>query len=259
MTDREKPQSVIEAYRKRQQKARRAPLVIGIAAFLLILGAAFLIYWLLGSEVPAISLFATDTPTPTETPTVTATATATATPTITSTPTETPTETITPTQAGPFVYQVEEGDNLWSIAQKFNVDLLVLITVNNLDPTNPTIRVGDKLIIPGPEASLPSATPLPTNIPRGTKINYQVKLGDSLLSIALQFNSTVEAIKTENKIQNENEIFVGQILIVPVNLVTPVPTATITPTVIFSIGGTPVPTAVTPAVQTSPTAATSTP
>jgi LysM repeat protein len=79
-------------------------------------------------------------------------------------------------------------------------------------------------------------------------------LGDSLLSIALQFNSTVEAIKTENKIENENEIFVGQVLVVPVNLVTPVPTATITPTVIFSIGGTPIPTAITPAAQASPTA-----
>ena len=67
MTDKDSAQNVIEAYRKRQQKARQAPLIIGIAAIFVIAGAALLIYWLLGSDRPAISLFATDTPTPTET------------------------------------------------------------------------------------------------------------------------------------------------------------------------------------------------
>jgi LysM repeat protein len=254
MSDKESAQNVIEAYRKRQQKARRAPLIIGLAAFLVIAGAALLIFWLLGSDRPAISLFATDTPTPTETFTPTATSTATATPTITPTSTVAPTDTPVPTQSGPFIYQVEDGDSLWSIAQEFGVDLLVLITVNNLDPANPTIRVGDKLIIPGPDAALPSSTPLPTGIRKGTKIEYQVQLGDSLLSIALQFNSTIEDIKKENEITNENEIFVGQKLIIPVNMVTPVPTSTITPTVNLQISGTPVPTAVTPPAGTAATA-----
>jgi LysM repeat protein len=232
MSDKETAQSVIDSYRKRQQAARRAPLVIGIAAILVIAGAAILIFWLLGSEKPAfsISLFASDTPTPTETTTATATATITATPTETPTVTSTPTVTLTPTIAGPFIYQVEEGDNLWAIAERFGVDLLILITLNNLDPANPTIRVGDKLTIPSPDTALPSATPLPTDIRRGTKIEYQVQLGDSLLSIATAFNSTVEDIKEENEIENENEIFVGQVLIIQVNLVTPVPTETPVPT-----------------------------
>lgn len=252
MTDKESAQNVIEAYRKRQQKARRAPLIIGLAAVLVIAGAALLIFWLLGGNQPAISLFATDTPTPTETFTPTATATATLTPTITPTATTAPTDTPVPTQSGPFIYQVEEGDTLWSIATKFQVDLLVLITVNNLDPANPNIRTGDKLIIPGPDAALPTPTPLPTDIRRGTKIEYQVQLGDSLLSIALKFNSTVEDIKEENKIENENEIFVGQKLIISVNIVTPVPTATITPTLNLQISGTPIPTAITPAATSAP-------
>ena len=253
MTDKESAQNVIEAYRKRQQKARRAPLIIGLAAILVIAGVAFLIFWLLGSDRPAISLFATDTPTPTETFTPTATASATTTPTITPTVTVTSTETPVPTQSGPFIYQVEEGDTLWTIAQEFKVDLLVLLTVNNLDPANPNIRTGDKLIIPGPDAALPSPTPLPTDIRRGTKIEYQVQPGDSLLSIALQFNSTIEDIKEENEITNENEIFAGQKLIISVNIVTPVPTSTITPTVNLQISGTPVPTAVTPQVVSTAT------
>ena len=139
---------------------------------------------------------------------------------------------MTPTQSGPFIYEVQEGDSLWSIAQQFEVDMLTLIKLNNLDPANPNIRVGDKLTIPGPDTQLPTDTPLPTNLPRGTKIEYQVQLGDSIGYIANKFNSTVDAIKEENDIENENEIYVGQILIVPVNLVTPIPTATntLTPT-----------------------------
>jgi LysM repeat protein len=240
MSDKETAQSVIDAYRKRQQAARKAPVIIGVSAVLLIAGAALLIFWLLGSDSPSfqLSFLASDTPTPTETATATATATASFTPTITATETITPTATITPTQAGPFIYQVQEGDNLWAIAEQFGVDLLVLITVNNLDPANPTIRVGDKLTIPASDAKLPSATPLPSNIARGTIIDYQVQLGDSMLSIAIAYNSTVDAIKEENEIENENEIFVGQILKIPVNLVTPLPPSTATPTVNPALLGT---------------------
>jgi LysM repeat protein len=233
-----------------------------VAALLIILGAVFLWYWSQGSGQPVLSLFPTDTSTPTNTPTVTATATETATPTITPTETVTPTTTIAPTQSGPFVYQVEEGESLWAISQKFNVDLLLLIMINNLDPAAPNINTGDKLIIPGPDTELPTPSPLPSNIPRGTKIEYQVLLGDSLLSIANKFNTTVEAIREENEtIENENDLFAGQVITVPVNLVTAVPTWTPAPTAVFQINGTVVPTAVTPpagAGGTTP-AATATP
>ncbi len=225
------PQDVIDAYRRRQQAARRAPLIFGLAALLLVIGVGFVIFWVLGSGAPSfqLSFLATETPTPTDTATPTETATVTPTPTATYTATASPTITLTPTLSGPFVYQVQEGDTLWSIATQFNVDLLVLITVNNLDPANPIINAGDRLNIPAPDTELPTATPLPENLGRGVKIEYQVQLGDSLAAIALTFNSTVEAIKEENGIENENEIFVGQVLIVPVNLVTAVPTATATP------------------------------
>jgi LysM repeat protein len=256
MSEKESAQNVIEAYRKKQKAARRAPLMFGIMAVLLIAGAALIIFWLLGSGGPKISigLFASDTPTATNTPVPTATATASPTVTETPIPSETPTATVSPTQSGPFVYQVEEGDTLWSISQEFNVDLLVLLTVNNLDPATAVLRVGDKLIIPAPDTKLPSPTALPANLPRGTKINYSVQLGDSLLAIANKFNSTVDAIKKDNKIENENTIFPGQVLIVEVNLVTPVPTATITQTVIFQVNGTIVPTAITPVSPSTPNA-----
>ena len=246
MSDKDSAQHVIDAYRKRQQSASRAPIILGLAAVLLIAGAAAIIFWLLGPNSPGLSvggLFATDTPTPTITSTATNTATATATSTATATATETPTITVTPTPAGPFEYQIQEGDNLFDIAQKFDVDLLLLMTINNIDPASPNIAVGNKLIIPGPDTQMPTGTPLPENLGRGTRIDYRIQLGDSLLSIAIKFNSTVEAIKEENDIENENEIFVGQIIKVPVNLVptsTPVP-PTVTPTVGTPSGPTPIP------------------
>ncbi|HSO26570.1 MAG TPA: LysM peptidoglycan-binding domain-containing protein, partial [Anaerolineales bacterium] len=239
MSDKDEPQDVINSYRKRQQTARRAPIFMGIAALLLVGGAAALIFWLLGPNQPAISLFATDTPTPTITSTPTQTATETPTATATATETVTPTITETPTPSGPFTYQVQEGDSLFSIAQQFEVDLLLLITINNLDPANPLITPGQTLIIPGPDTQLPTTTPLPDDIRPGTIVEYRVLAGDSLGSIALKFNTTIEAITDENEIENDNEIFVGQILQIPVNLVTPVPTASPAPPTATSPFGTP--------------------
>ena len=224
--DKESAQDVIDSYRKRQQQAQRAPIMLGIAAGLLVVGVAVIIFWLIGPGLPAISFLATDTPTPTVTSTATATATPTNTPTETPTPTSTPTVTLTPTASGPFTYEVIEGDSLFTIAEKFNVDLLVLIAINNLDPANPVIRVGDKLTIPGPDTQLPTTTPIPLSLRRGTLVDYIVQTGDSLAIIAEKFNSTVEDIVAENDLDDPNSIFVGQKLVIPVNLVTPVPTNT---------------------------------
>jgi LysM repeat protein len=77
---------------------------------------------------------------------------------------------------------------------------------------------------------LPTATPIPPDLPRGTRIDYVVESGDSLALIASKFNSTEEAILAieENALEDPNAIFVGQLLVIPVNLVTP--TATRPPT-----------------------------
>jgi len=225
MSDKEAPKNVISGYRKRQQTAKRAPVILIIATLLLIGGAAVIIFWLLGPDQPGIALFASDTPTPTETATVTPTLTPTSTPTVTPTQSMTPTETLTPTSSGPFTYEVVEGDSCYAIAVRFEVDVLLLILINNLDPTCPIVP-GDQLIIPGPDTELPTATPLPAGLPRGYEIEYQVLPGDTLALIAQKFNSTVESILEENELENENEIYAGQILIIKINLVTPVPSAT---------------------------------
>ena len=232
MSEKESPQKVIEAHRKRQQMRQNTPMAVMIgAAILLIAGAAALIFWLLGDNSPFKS--ATPTPTVTSTPTIADTATplpATETPTITPTslPTETETPTVTPTPSGPFEYTVQEGDILSDIAIRFGTDLPTLLALNpSIDPVTLLIFVGQKILVPPPNMLLPTATEVSTLVPYGTLIVYTVKLNDNLYVIAERFRSTVDAIVKENKLANANDIYAGMILKIPVNIATPVPTATV--------------------------------
>lgn len=249
MSDKDSAKNVIESYRKRQSFAQKAPIIFGLAAVLLIVGAGALIFWLTGSDKPSIGLFSTKTPTPTYTSTATLTPVPTDTPTVTPTtePSMTPTTTVTPTAAGPFVYKVQEGDYLSTIAAKFNVDLITLLALNpNIDQNTMVIRVGQEIIIPGPDTILPTATLIPTGW-KGT-IDYRVVSGDSLFAIATRFYSTADAIVKANpdKLKSTKDVlYAGWILKIPVNIATPVPTATV---------GTIYPTAVLPNTNTpSPT------
>jgi LysM repeat protein len=232
MSEKESPQKVIEAHRKRQQMRRGTPVVLMIgAAILLVGGAAAIIFWLLGNNSPfavvpqtptaTFTLVPTDTNTPlppTSTPTITPT----------SLPTDTATPTITPTPSGPFEYTVQQDDTLDSIATRFETNIPTILALNpSIEPPDYYIYVGQKILIPPPNMELPTSTAVSTNVPYGTLITYTVMPGDTLGAIAVEFNSTVDAIVKENKLENANDIKAGDILKIPVNIATPVPTATV--------------------------------
>ncbi len=234
MKDQESAKEVIDSYRKRQSGSWQSTvLFIGIA-LLIILGAAFVIFWLTGAKFDPRSVFATKTPTATQTTTpspVPPTSTVTLTPTE-SPPTDTPAPSLTPTRSGAVVYVAQEGDSLFAIAEKFDVDLLTLVVRNreradfDLDPVNPNIFVGDEIFIPAPNDFIPTPTPIADAAP-GLSVEYLVRPGDSVELIARKMNSTVEDILNRNEfIEEEQEgvIYTGQVLNVRVNLVTPVPT-----------------------------------
>ncbi|HMK07525.1 MAG TPA: LysM peptidoglycan-binding domain-containing protein [Anaerolineales bacterium] len=208
---------VIDAYRKRRE--RTIPLLLGgLAVVLLAVGLFLVVLWITGGGAPALpALFASRTPTPSITPSPTMTLT----PTITQTPP--PTETATP--AGPVSYVVEAGDNLTSIAQKFGVEVLLIMSFNGLSSAD-QIFVGQTLLIPPAGSELPTETPIPQTLAPGSRIEYVVKPGDNLVLIASKFNSTAEAIAALNKMKVTDTLFVGRVLIVPVGIATP----TITPT-----------------------------
>lgn len=209
----------------RRRKAPIGPRIFGLLAILMIGGALYLLVTsLVGPGKPVSNMFATDTATPTLTFTPTATATATS----TSTETPTPTITNTPTPSAPFQYTILENDNLVAIAEKFNLaeDGIPLIL-----QLNPTIALnlgiifpGQTIFIPNPDMHLPTATPIPAEVPRGTRLTYLVLPGDTLAGIAAKFNSTVEAIMEANDIEDANALRAYVELQIPVNMITATPT-----------------------------------
>ena len=212
---------VIDAYRRRRE--RMVPFMLGaLAVVLLVVGAFLVVIWFTGDSPPGLPAFLrsdTETPEPSRTPQP---------PTVTLEPSLTSEPSDTPLPEGPLTYIVEEGDSLDSIAEQFGVTIDQLIAANNLvDPNN--IGVGSQLIIPDPDADLPTETPLPETLVPGSTIEYVVKSGDNLLAIAERFNSTIEAIAEANDVDPADVLFVGLRLIIPVNIVTPVPTDTPSP------------------------------
>jgi LysM repeat protein len=231
MSKKESAQDVITTYKKRQQWG---PFIIGALAVVLVVAGIFiLIFWVTGTGKPIFPFLASKTPTPTSTNTPTP-VTPTNIPTETPTETPTPTITLTPTASGPFEYVVQEGDTCFDLAVKFNADLAVLVKLNEANyGLNCNVPVGAKLLIPQPDAKLPTATPVDlTSLAKGFIFKgYEVQSGDSLGIIAEKFNSTVDDITKLNKLESNN-IQIGQVLDIRVNIITPVPTrpATITPT-----------------------------
>ena len=210
----------------KRRRARMFPAILAGIALLIILGFVVLIVAIIPGA-RSLGIGVTDTPTVTITPSPSSTPT---TPAPTNTPEDTPTVTVTsgpsPT-ATQHIYTVVEGDSLFTIAEQFGSNVCLMMALNNIVDAS-SLSVGQTLIIPTGEEELPTATPLPTGLPRGARLEYIVQCGDTLDSIAAQFNSTGTDIAAENDIDDPLSIQIGQVLIVRVNIATPTPTATFT-------------------------------
>lgn len=100
----------------------------------------------------------------------------------------------TPSQSiSTITYTVKKGDNLYSIANKYNTSVSTLMSLNNLKNSN--LSIGQQLKIPS------------------TSQTYVVKKGDNLYSIARKFNTTVDSIKKKNNLTS-NLLSIGQKLII---------------------------------------------
>lgn len=95
-------------------------------------------------------------------------------------------------------YIVKKGDSLYLIAKRFNTTVNEIIKLNNLKSTS--LSINQELKIPNTSSS--------TGL---ENISYTVKKGDSLYSIAKQFNTTVNKIKDKNNLTT-NSLNIGQIL-----------------------------------------------
>ena len=95
-------------------------------------------------------------------------------------------------------YIVKKGDSLYSIARRNNMTVDELKSLNNL--TSNILSIGQKLIIS-------SGSNVPNNV-------YVVKKGDTLWSIANNFNVSVNDLKNANNKSN-NSLSIGEQLIIP--------------------------------------------
>ena len=222
MLGRQSPQNVMDSY---QKKKPFLPIFLAIlAALLVIIGIVIIVLWITGGGF-SMKLFSKE---PTATSTMPPTPVMSATPTFIPTESPTPTVTISPTPSGPFEYEVEENDTCYDIALKFEVDLETLLAINNFEDGTCPIYPGEKIKVPSPDQTLPTATPIPDDIESGSEIVYSVQSGDSLASIASEFNSTIDDIIARNTGKFEDEetysLSIGMQLTVRVNIVTPTPT-----------------------------------
>ena len=233
MSYKSSPTSVINKYEKRRQMM---PFFLGVlAGVLALLGILIIVMVVAGANNPFSAMFATKTPTPTMTFTPSPTPMPTETPTIT--PTAGPTDT--PTNVGAQQYVVKADDTCTTLATTFGVDLELLMAINNLDQSC-LIYPGTTIIIPAQSQTMPTRTPLPTGLPRGTTITVTVENGDTLQSLADEFDSTVADILLRNKdLTDVNSIYVGQKLTIRINLATRTPTLAPTSTLAVPLKSTP--------------------
>lgn len=101
-------------------------------------------------------------------------------------------------------YTVKKGDSLYSIAKQYNSTVDAIKRYNNLTSNN--LSIGQKL-------KLPCYMKDNDNTTMPNFVMYTVKAGDSLYSIAQQYNTTVDKIKSDNKLTSNN-LSIGQVLMI---------------------------------------------
>ena len=106
------------------------------------------------------------------------------------------------------VYIVKPGDTLGNIAIQYNTSVNELVRMNNISNPN-LIYPGEKIVIYNDDVSIGSGQNATG------KILYRIKSGNTLSQIALNYNTTVQAIAELNQITNPNLIYVGELIRIP--------------------------------------------
>ncbi len=99
------------------------------------------------------------------------------------------------------IYTVQAGDTLYSVSERYSVDVGLLMRVNRI--SNPyNLSIGTRLCIPGPADSLPDVDPdAPqdgADMPMESPVVHVVKAGDTLYMIAKMHKVTLETLMRAN-------------------------------------------------------------
>ena len=96
-----------------------------------------------------------------------------------------------------FVYEVQPGDTLSSIASSFEVTVNTILWANDI-PNSGRIKAGDKLII------------LPVS-----GVRHEIKKGDTVSGIAKRYDGNVADIMAFNGLSSEADLVIGETIIIP--------------------------------------------
>lgn len=132
------------------------------------------------------------------------------TPEPTATPTPRPTATALPPVQVETTHIVQAGETLVGIAAQYGLTVQQIQDRNNLSSV--VIRPGDPIKVP----VLRVPTPLPNSSIAGSTMEYTVRQGDTIVSIATQFGSRVDAILSTNGLDTNAIIRPDDILRIPV-------------------------------------------
>lgn len=127
----------------------------------------------------------------------------------------TPTPTSTPEA---FIYVVQGGDTLGSIASEFGTTWQEIATVNELENPN-LLSLGQQIEIPQDVAVEYNSD----GTVRPGERAHVVQAGETLLGIALQYNKTLDELLVANNIAAANLLQIGQQLIIPAGEEAPAP------------------------------------
>ena len=116
---------------------------------------------------------------------------------------------------GTTTYTVQRGDSLSTIAAQFGTTYIELARMNDIEDPN-ILHVGQVLTVPAPAGTTAPADPTTTTTTTQPSYGtYTVQRGDSLATIAAQFNTTYIELARINGIANPDVLRVGQVLQVP--------------------------------------------
>ena len=107
-----------------------------------------------------------------------------------------------------FTYLVQKGDNLYTIAQKYNVTIAELQEWNNI--SNDNLQYGALLQIASKELESKEEIAV---VQERKDIEYVVQKGDKLNAIATKFGSSLADLRLWNKLA-DNKISIGKTLVV---------------------------------------------
>ena len=127
------------------------------------------------------------------------------------------------------MYIVKKGETLWSIAQKYNLSVDLILATNNL-ANSELISIGQQIEIPSSKSTAPETniiTPLVidkkndnmnNNISQpenAEPIVYTIKAGDNLWNISRKYGVSVEVIFDVNNLRDKDSLSLGQKIEIP--------------------------------------------